>query len=77
MVETRPSEALVARWIPAAVAAGLILSLTILGCGPQSRPFDNVILVTIDTLRADHLGSYAGMDDRAQPGSRLVVTEDE
>ena len=35
---------------------GLAL-LALLGCSRQ-EPFDNVVLVTIDTLRADHLGSY-------------------
>ncbi|MDH3402916.1 MAG: sulfatase-like hydrolase/transferase [Acidobacteriota bacterium] len=32
--------------------------LTILGCGASSRPFDTIFVVTIDTLRADHLGCY-------------------
>jgi arylsulfatase A-like enzyme len=48
------------RWIPGlrSVATSLLLSGFILGCGQQDRTFDNVILVTIDTLRADHLGCY-------------------
>ena len=40
---------------------GLLLWLAAV-CGGCTRPtepvFDNVVLVTIDTLRADHLGSY-------------------
>ena len=47
-------------------------------CGQQSRPFDNVVLVTIDTLRADHLGSYGYprsispfMDSLAEQGVRF------
>ena len=39
--------------------AGLALFLTgaALGCAPEERP-PNVLLVTVDTLRADYLGSY-------------------
>jgi arylsulfatase A-like enzyme len=39
----------------------LVLSLAMLaivGCGERSKAFDNVVLVTLDTLRADHLGCY-------------------
>jgi arylsulfatase A-like enzyme len=42
---------LLAVWLGA--AAGFLL----VGCSPQGS-FDNVVLVTIDTLRADHLGCY-------------------
>jgi arylsulfatase A-like enzyme len=38
-------------WLTPALAA-----VTITGCGPDPRP--NVILVSIDALRADHLGCY-------------------
>ena len=39
--------------------AGLALFLTgaALGCAPEERP-PKVLLVTVDTLRADYLGSY-------------------
>ncbi len=52
----------------------LILVMLVVGCGsrgsqstvsaPQNRP--NVLLVTIDTLRADHVGSY-GYHDASTP----------
>jgi arylsulfatase A-like enzyme len=35
----------------------LLLLLLAAGCAPQA---DNAILVTVDTLRADHLGAYGG-----------------
>jgi arylsulfatase A-like enzyme len=42
------------RIIPAALIAGLIFLAA--GCGREQRP--NVLIITIDTLRADHLGCY-------------------
>jgi len=41
-----------------AAAAGLIAAT--LGCGGPTRP--NVVLVTLDTTRADHLGCYGATD---------------
>lgn len=32
--------------------------LVVLGCGSPTPRFDNVVLITIDTLRVDHLGAY-------------------
>jgi arylsulfatase A-like enzyme len=49
----------VTRAVGAATLALIVGSFA--GCGPaRERPigFDNVVLVTIDTLRADHLGAY-------------------
>jgi len=49
----------VTRALGAATLALIVGSVA--GCGPAAeRPigFDNVVLVTIDTLRADHLGAY-------------------
>jgi choline-sulfatase len=43
---TLAAAALVATWI------------LVVGCGGRGRPFDTIVLVTIDTLRADHLGCY-------------------
>lgn len=37
--------------------AGLLFFLQPTGC-KQERPFPNLVLITIDTLRADHLGAY-------------------
>jgi len=43
----------------AILSAALILSAGLTGaCRPRSRVYDNVVLVTIDTLRRDHLGAY-------------------
>ena len=41
-------------------AVVLALPLLLVGCGPASSPppIKNVLLVSIDTLRADHLGAY-------------------
>ncbi len=53
MKRTRPS---------AALAAGLLLlaSALLSSCGPSQDdfPYPGVVLVTVDTLRADHLGCY-------------------
>jgi arylsulfatase A-like enzyme len=37
--------------------AALCVLLCLSGCGPRP-PYDRVVLITIDTLRADHLGSF-------------------
>lgn len=46
----------------AAIGYLAVLLLGTWGCGREpalpNDPFDNVVLITIDTLRADHLGSY-------------------
>jgi arylsulfatase A-like enzyme len=42
-------------WVAAAVLATL---LPLFGCGAPPPPFDTIFLITIDTLRADHLGCY-------------------
>lgn len=42
---------------------GLLATLTLLlllGCGPKPGPPEHVVVFLIDTLRADHLGSYGG-----------------
>lgn len=36
----------------------LVLALLAAGCSPRPRLADNVVLISIDTLRADHLGCY-------------------
>jgi len=54
-------------------------ALVILGCGsPSSSPAERVVLVTVDTLRADHLGSYGArnattpiLDTIAESGVRF------
>ena len=46
---------------PFAAAATAIAALHAAGCGgptPESGPPPSIVLLTIDTLRADHLGSY-------------------
>ncbi len=41
------------------VAVMLTLALSLFGC---SEPGPNIVLVTIDTLRRDHIGSYGSLD---------------
>ncbi len=43
------------RWL--SLLAFVVAGLVVVGCSPQQH-FENVVLVTIDTLRADHLGCY-------------------
>ncbi len=46
-------------WAPAGVAAALLVCLAGLsGCGRAARGPANVLVITLDTLRADHVGSY-------------------
>lgn len=46
---------LTSAWMPCLL---LVTGLGPTGCAEPQRPPPNVLLVTIDTLRADHLGSY-------------------
>ncbi len=45
-----------------AIAPGLAL-LLLLGCGPRAPRHHNLLLVTVDTLRADRLACYGGPPD--------------
>ena len=45
----------------AALAAGGLAGIFASGCGPSilgGKKYPNLVLITIDTLRADHLGCY-------------------
>jgi arylsulfatase A-like enzyme len=47
------------RGVPAKLPALCVLLLAVLGCGgPEPAPAPNIVLIVVDTLRADHLGSY-------------------
>jgi arylsulfatase A-like enzyme len=47
------------RWAGAALLAAAVVLTGVAGCAPaKSPPPQHVVLVTIDTLRADHLGMY-------------------
>ncbi len=46
------------------------LASLLLGCGPETRP--NVLLVSIDTLRADHLNAYGYERETAPSLTRLA-----
>lgn len=50
---------------PAACVVLLLLAAPAIGCGPEP-PRPNVVLVSLDTLRADHLGVY-GYDRDTSP----------
>jgi tetratricopeptide (TPR) repeat protein len=47
-------------------ALALLLLAAAAACGPRAKPVERVVLVTIDTLRADRVGSYGG-DPAATP----------
>ena len=63
-------------WLPRS-ALGAALALASLACTPgeRSRPATppNVVLVTIDTLRADHLGCYGYDRDTSPNLDRLAA----
>ncbi len=48
------SAATVRRWL-AACAAGAVA-----GCGPAAAPPPNLVLITLESLRTDHVGAYGG-----------------
>lgn len=50
------------RWRPALLALALAVSSLAAGCGGDEVRDPNLVLVTVDTVRADHLGCYG---DRA------------
>ena len=59
-------------------AAVLIALVALAGCRPDCRPRTdatrpNVVLVTIDTLRADHLGAYGSRTVRTPHLDRLAA----
>lgn len=56
---------------PAAIVGLFFLALSVLGCGPSARR-PNVLLVSIDTLRADHLASYGYERETAPTLTRLA-----
>lgn len=45
-------------YLPPILLGVAVLSVACSNDGAPAEPFDNLVLVTIDTLRADHLGSY-------------------
>lgn len=48
---------------PAVVALALLAALGSTGCRPEAEPARNVLLISIDSLRADHLGCYGSTRD--------------
>jgi len=63
---------LMSKWIGiAAVAAAVIVVVLVLGRGPEQY---NVLLISIDTLRPDHLGCY-GYQDIATPNIDQLAEE--
>ena len=59
--------------MPVPFLAGLVLLLAALACGrPAFEEPPNVVLITVDTLRADRLGSYGYADARTPHIDRLA-----
>jgi len=60
-----------ARWI-----AGLPIFLSLVACGAAPRPDapPNIVMIVVDTLRADHLPSYGYLRDTAPGISRLAAS---
>ena len=50
-------------------AAGWLAAIGLVGCGD---PPTSIVLVTVDTLRADHLGSYGYFRDTSPHLDRLA-----
>jgi len=55
-------------------AAGLVLALSVVGSGCGSAPKWNVVIVTFDTTRADHIGAY-GYDGASTPNIDRLARE--
>lgn len=61
------------RWQkPASLLAALVLASAGSGCGESERPQPNVLLITVDTLRADRLGVYGFRLDTSPAIDRLA-----
>jgi len=58
----------------AACAVGAICLLCASGCGGRSGPIRNVVLVSIDTCRADHLSCY-GFEKETTPNIDAIAAE--
>jgi len=57
----RPLDATAWRLLSLVLLSGVVLSFA--ACAPRDRP-RNVLLITVDTLRADHLGAYGRVQAR-------------
>ncbi|MBV8201974.1 MAG: sulfatase-like hydrolase/transferase, partial [Acidobacteria bacterium] len=68
----RPGSARAARPRPAALAALLAAALLLAGCGRRQQP--NLLLITLDTTRADHLGCYGFALARTPVIDRLAAS---
>jgi hypothetical protein len=44
----------VRRWL----VVGAVVAVA--GCGPAAAPPPNLVLITLESLRTDHVGSYGG-----------------
>ncbi|PYQ48473.1 MAG: hypothetical protein DMF78_21175 [Acidobacteria bacterium] len=58
-----------------------LLGAAVPACRPGRAPIRNVLLISIDTLRADHLGSYGfprattpHIEARSRPGTACATT---
>lgn len=64
-----PTQHHLARWIGVAAFCGLLLT----GCRPDNRMARFLVLVTVDTLRADHLGCYGYFRPTSPEIDRLAL----
>ncbi|MEL7058537.1 MAG: sulfatase [Acidobacteriota bacterium] len=53
----------------------LLLGVVVLGCAPESPPQPNVLLVVVDTLRADHLTTYGYARDTSPRVQSLIADQ--
>lgn len=60
------------RFRPSHGLALTALVALLVGCGPDPAARPNVLLITADTLRADHLGAYGGPRSRTPALDRLA-----
>jgi arylsulfatase A-like enzyme len=61
-------------WLPFATLLPLVSALLAIGCQPPSVPErSSILLITIDTLRADHLSSYGYPRDTSPILDRLAA----
>jgi len=59
------------RRVPHKLAATVVLGMV--GCARPASPPPSILLVTIDTLRADHVGCYGARDAETPHLDRLAA----
>ena len=73
MTDARHDDAAIIARLRCRAVGVILLSFALLRCGERERPPLNVILITLDTTRADHLGCYGSRAGATPAIDRLAA----